>query len=165
MADQATTAAPSGVNTYLAGFVYRGRAPWEAAPAEYHVEIGQYVEVAGMAPMQLPTQVLTPEAAQAAGHALPDVLAAINAEALAELIALRATAAELTNQNGKLGAALSQAQDALAKVDAFEKKMAETMAALKAAAMEDNATIQELRNALAALRAVAPQAEPPAAAI
>lgn len=141
MADQSNTN-PAAVNTWLAGFLYRGRAPWETEPSAYHVEVGQYVEIAGMAPVQLPTLVLTPEAAQAAGHALPDVLSAIDADALAELTALRATTADLTARNAAL-------VDALAKAEKDRDAAQATVTSLKTALADAGAAAGRAANAIA----------------
>jgi hypothetical protein len=140
MAEQTNPAPSAVVKTWLAGFVYRGRAPWETEPAAYHVEIGQFVEVAGMAPVQLPMLVLTPDAAQEAGHALPDVLSAISAEALAELTELRATTAALTAQNAALAEALARAEK---ERDAAKA----TVAGLKAATPAPEANLADAARA------------------
>lgn len=70
--------------TWLAGFIYRGRAPWESQQPAYHVEVGEYVEIEGREPIILGVKILTPEEAKSVGHALPSVLSKLNASVMAQ---------------------------------------------------------------------------------
>lgn len=84
----------SGVQEYFEGFVFRGRPPGDDRPAAWHVEMGRFIDLEGDGRTMLPSRVLTPEQAEAAGFDLKSVLTGINTAALAERDHLVAVLAE-----------------------------------------------------------------------
>lgn len=96
------------VKNWLAGFVWRGRAPWETAEPAYHVELGEFIEIPGRDPVNLGTKTLTPEAAEAAGFPIAGVVGDINAAVMADRDAARRLLAETQAEAARLGS-LSQA--------------------------------------------------------
>jgi hypothetical protein len=101
---------------YIEEFLFRGRAPGEAREPAWHVTLAEEVEIEGIGQRRF-TRQLGVAAAAAAGWTLPDVIAAINAEALAEAEAGRAALAELEQVREAKAAAEADRDRALVERD------------------------------------------------
>lgn len=81
---------------FLYEFLFRGGDPATGAGGAWHIRIAQSVALPGEAAHVVIGGALTPEQAAAAGFPLPTVLAAINAEALAQVASLNGSLAAKT---------------------------------------------------------------------
>lgn len=163
---------------HIEEFVYRGRPAGSDQPGSWHIRLmamGGSDDFGGPIPAAL-SDPLTPEDAAARGYPLPEVLAAINADALAQVTALRASADTLTatlaaeRAAGADKVSALQSQLAAAEADAARaaSAAADTIAGLRAQVTElDGArtsAVADLREVTAELRARLADLEAKAAA-
>lgn len=147
------------VKTWLAGFTYRGRAPWETQAPDYHVEIGEYAEIEGRDPIQLGTKVLTPDAAKAAGYTLPATLKAINGDALSEVEALRSETVALKEAKAGVDGLLEEANAARDKERAERERSAATITDLQKALKAARTDVERMAKRIAELEATSTKAD------
>jgi hypothetical protein len=140
------------IQQWVAGFVYRMRAPWETAPPAYHVEIGEYVEVPGRAPVILGEPMpVTPTRAEAMGFTLPAILADLRDPLLPELELAKGDLADVMierdawSENAEREAAAARG---LADVDATAAAARTGFDAERKAAQDDRAVILKLNAGL-----------------
>lgn len=118
MAKTNAAAAEASPQFYIEEFLYRGRRKDDTRPTGWHIIIG----VEGNDPLGRP---YPPMPIMASGQAIeqgwdiPEILAEINAETLADLEAERASARTLSNQLSSAQAEVAQLRDQVAGLAAF----------------------------------------------
>lgn len=86
---------------YIYEFLYRGQASGSGKQPSWHVVLAE--EVTAMGETRLVTKgPMTPAEASALGHDLPDILSAINTEAMADRDSARAALAEAEKQRDEV---------------------------------------------------------------
>lgn len=122
------------MTAYVQEFLYRGRCMAnepDLQPA-YHVVLGEFATVLGETKCHLSAP-MTPAQAEAAGFALPAILADINQQTLAALEAANAQVAQLQQEAAESAAQLQQAADAhAAQLQALTAQLAALQAQLDA---------------------------------
>lgn len=108
---------------FVEEFLYRGRDPDSGEPGAWHVVIGEYVKGAGS--KHLVKSLLSMEQAQKNGHALPEILSDINANALIQaeeaarkLETLQIEHTELLEEHAQLQTQVAQVNTALEALQA-----------------------------------------------
>lgn len=102
---------------YVEEFLYRGRAPEAADPPAWHLQLTSVGTDDFGAPIRS-TRTLNMSQAAEAGWALPDIIAAINADALREVETAQARAEALEISNADLSAALAARDARIAELQA-----------------------------------------------
>ena len=82
---------------WIEEFTYRGRPPGNTQPSGWHLVIGEIVDAFG-AEKPIVSHTMTMAQAKALGWDLPQIVASINGQALAEIEDLRAEKERLTNE-------------------------------------------------------------------
>ena len=97
------------MSTYLHEFLFRGRAPGSAEPPAWHVILAQDVTPPGGVAQTILGGALTPEQAEAAGYALPEILAGLDTAVMADRDAKAAALGAMTAERDALAARIAEA--------------------------------------------------------
>src|SRR3954454_8329019 len=102
---------------YVEEFLYRGRAPDAAEPPAWHLQLTSLGTDDFGAPIRS-TRTLNMSQAAEAGWALPEIIAAINADALREVEAAQGRVEALETEKADLSAALAARDAQIAELGA-----------------------------------------------